>query len=568
MHKSKYIFIKKSLFFLLVISVQVIFSQTDQEIGFDETEFRNKLTLEGISLKEVEEAVFSQRNQLQYLYNLSQQQQQEVASPSLGCGNIGFQLNNFSEWGYQRGERTSGNLPIYNYDPVPFIIEGSGSSIFQAPYLDEAIDPNLQITLNDLIFSDFGANVIRLGSTNNKAWGEKITKEIRITEENRLLSYRYAIVVQNPGHEDDEQPFFNVRLEVDGQIIPCSQFTAVAPAEASDNIFGFTAVNPDPDNNADLYYRPTATNTIDLLDPAYGLALNDIVTIVVEVADCSETGHYGYAFFEGFCGSIDDVIDISSGISGNCAPAINQFTTSSDTFDEDPLWILKDSSGSILASQYTSQFSYTFEDAGEYLIELVINVPGQDQACIFSYEKVITIEDCECEQCTNCNSFSPIPGKKYVISAWVLEEHDQQQISYYNSGLQIQYLSDSGSEINAQNSNIFLPAGEIIDGWQRIMGEIVIPIATSEININLINQNSDINTFFDDIRIHPFNGNMKSFVYDQETQRLMAELDENNYATYYEYDNEGGLIRVKKETTKGVYTIQETRSGNSTLNNN
>jgi hypothetical protein len=40
----------------------------------------------------------------------------------------------------------------------------------------------------------------------------------------------------------------------------------------------------------------------------------------------------------------------------------------------------------------------------------------------------------------------------------------------------------------------------------------------------------------------------------------MAELDENNYATFYEYDLEGGLVRVKKETEKGVYTIQETRS--------
>jgi hypothetical protein len=40
----------------------------------------------------------------------------------------------------------------------------------------------------------------------------------------------------------------------------------------------------------------------------------------------------------------------------------------------------------------------------------------------------------------------------------------------------------------------------------------------------------------------------------------MAELDENNYATFYEYDLEGGLIRVKKETEKGIFTIQETRS--------
>jgi hypothetical protein len=66
--------------------------------------------------------------------------------------------------------------------------------------------------------------------------------------------------------------------------------------------------------------------------------------------------------------------------------------------------------------------------------------------------------------------------------------------------------------------------------------------------------------------MHPFKGNMKTFVYDPITQRLKSELDENNYATFYEYDQEGGLIRVKKETERGVFTIQETRSGNSNLN--
>ena len=63
-----------------------------------------------------------------------------------------------------------------------------------------------------------------------------------------------------------------------------------------------------------------------------------------------------------------------------------------------------------------------------------------------------------------------------------------------------------------------------------------------------------------------YDSSMKTFVYDPVTQRLQAELDENNFATFYEYDKEGGLIRVKKETERGVYTIQETRSGNSKYN--
>jgi YD repeat-containing protein len=53
---------------------------------------------------------------------------------------------------------------------------------------------------------------------------------------------------------------------------------------------------------------------------------------------------------------------------------------------------------------------------------------------------------------------------------------------------------------------------------------------------------------------------MKSYVYDPVNLRLTAELDANNYATFYEYDAEGGLIRTKVETREGIKTIQETRS--------
>ena len=46
----------------------------------------------------------------------------------------------------------------------------------------------------------------------------------------------------------------------------------------------------------------------------------------------------------------------------------------------------------------------------------------------------------------------------------------------------------------------------------------------------------------------------------------MAELDENNYATFYEYDLEGNLVRVKKETIEGIKTLQENRSHSSNVN--
>ena len=84
-------------------------------------------------------------------------------------------------------------------------------------------------------------------------------------------------------------------------------------------------------------------------------------------------------------------------------------------------------------------------------------------------------------------------------------------------------------------------------------------MAMSLMTVNFVNSGIQP-IYFDDIRIHPFNANMKSYVYDPRLLRLTAELDENNYASFYDYNEEGQLVRTKKETTQGIKTIQETRS--------
>lgn len=70
---------------------------------------------------------------------------------------------------------------------------------------------------------------------------------------------------------------------------------------------------------------------------------------------------------------------------------------------------------------------------------------------------------------------------------------------------------------------------------------------------------SGVPVYFDDIRIFPSDGSMKCYVYDPENLRFVAELDERHFATFYEYDNEGNLVRVKKETERGIKTLKETR---------
>ena len=157
----------------------------------------------------------------------------------------------------------------------------------------------------------------------------------------------------------------------------------------------------------------------------------------------------------------------------------------------------------------------------------------------------------DCESCLA--SFQPVPDEKYWLSAWVSIDNPNAIKTISGVSLDILFLGVSSSQVT------FTPTGNIIDGWQRIVGSFTVPPGTEYLGINL-NANSVYDTYFDDIRIHPFNASMKSYVYDGETFWLTSELDDNNYATFYEYDEEGGLIRIKKETARGIVTIQETRS--------
>ncbi len=143
---------------------------------------------------------------------------------------------------------------------------------------------------------------------------------------------------------------------------------------------------------------------------------------------------------------------------------------------------------------------------------------------------------------------------------WVKEEHVN-QVFEYDSYLEVNFVNNNSGAVF---TNDFHTSGEIIDGWQRIAGYFYVPPFMEQIEVSFVNSSSSGgDVFFDDFRIHPYNASMKSYVYDVETYWYMAELDGNNYATFYEYDKEGKLVRIKKETEKGIVTIKESRSSNT-----
>jgi hypothetical protein len=158
------------------------------------------------------------------------------------------------------------------------------------------------------------------------------------------------------------------------------------------------------------------------------------------------------------------------------------------------------------------------------------------------------LNSCECIQ-----SFSPDPGK-YVVTAWVKEGDGLGQINYQNHKLNVKTTSSS---VN------FKANGKIIDGWQRVEGVFEVKPADREIAIGFIALGK--NVFFDDLRIFPFDGDMKNYVYHDVSLKLLSEIDANGFANFYEYNAAGELIRIKKETERGIMTIQESRSAQPKL---
>jgi hypothetical protein len=158
---------------------------------------------------------------------------------------------------------------------------------------------------------------------------------------------------------------------------------------------------------------------------------------------------------------------------------------------------------------------------------------------------------------------APAIGTKVLVSVWVKEQQDCHCNTYTHANLGVYFRDQNQNGLGYATGTPVYATGNIIEGWQRIEVYVTIPAGAASMYFILGNNNSDGykgQVYFDDLRVHPFNAEMKSYVYDDDNLRLKAELDENNYATFYEYDDDGTLIRVKKETEQGIKTIKEVRN--------
>ena len=156
----------------------------------------------------------------------------------------------------------------------------------------------------------------------------------------------------------------------------------------------------------------------------------------------------------------------------------------------------------------------------------------------------------------------PEPNKKYVFSYWskdlfgVLPKLQIKEKLSTNGGTTLlPYIAPN--VINWNNGYKY--EKRVIDGWTWHQYTFAFSTNVEQLKFEIFSEKLG-EVLIDDVRLTPYRSISSAFSYDQYNQRLMATLDQNNFATFYNYDEEGGLVQVKRETEKGIQTISTQRS--------
>lgn len=208
-----------------------------------------------------------------------------VRSNSQGAGgcseNIGFELGTFKGWETSVG--TINRAGVINV--VPALPASGRHTIIQNTY-PQALDQYGDFPVNCPNGSGYS---VRLGNSQTQGEADQIsyTFTVPANQSNYSIIYNYAVVLENPSHQQFEQPKFTSRVfdVTSGEYVQCGSFEFVA----SGNLPGFrmSAIK------RDVFYKAWSPITVNL----YGYA-GKTIRLEFSSNDCTLGGHFGYAYLD------------------------------------------------------------------------------------------------------------------------------------------------------------------------------------------------------------------------------------------------------------------------------
>ncbi|MFO7867717.1 MAG: hypothetical protein R6U95_00285 [Bacteroidales bacterium] len=221
--------------------------------------------------------------------------------------NSDFEYGDFTNWtgaiGHWEDGRTDDAHIVIDQEDV--LVEGRHTIISELEYDENGCGelPTLP--------PDGGNHVARLGNAVNGAQVEQLKYTMEVTEENALFIYKYAVVFQDPDHPDNRQPFFDLQIldENDELVDPVCGYNHIVSgpdAEGFQSCEIWTYIEWEYEFQwVTVRWKPWTTVALDLT-PYIG----QTITLEFTNADCSESGHWSYAYMEVLTGAME--IDVTA----------------------------------------------------------------------------------------------------------------------------------------------------------------------------------------------------------------------------------------------------------------
>jgi gliding motility-associated-like protein len=230
--------------------------------------------------------------------NNTEQKVPPTTATAASCTNVDFEQGNMSGW-----VASTGYNPVFN--PIGCCPISGGAQLITT---GSGLDPCGGFP----VVCPGGTYSLRLGDNNIGGVADRIEQTFQVTSGNTNFTYKYAVVLQDPGHAQVDQPSFQIdMLDAAGNPIPCT-FYQVSAGQGIPGFLNSTTCSG-------VIYKPWTTVSVDL--SAY---LNQAVTIRFTTYDCGLGGHYGYAYIDGSCSPL--AINQNHALCSNssatlCAPA-------------------------------------------------------------------------------------------------------------------------------------------------------------------------------------------------------------------------------------------------------
>ncbi|HBZ33520.1 MAG TPA: hypothetical protein DEO38_00295 [Bacteroidales bacterium] len=157
---------------------------------------------------------------------------------------------------------------------------------------------------------------VRLGNWETGSEAEAITYRIERDEDTRVIKMNYAVVLQDPSHDPSQQPHFTLEiLDAAGNRIDPN--CGVADFAADSHMPGWHTYSSGYDQ---VTWKDWTTIALNLT------GMPDVIYVRLTTRDCSQSGHYGYAYFtldctdgkmkgDQSCGVIPDKFEVDEGFS-------------------------------------------------------------------------------------------------------------------------------------------------------------------------------------------------------------------------------------------------------------